>query len=200
MGLRRRPSLSRTTPGAMGKGEGAKSTGYRAGTRDLFTKKFRSNGYNAPITTFMRNYKVGDVVDVVCDSRQQKGMPHKYYHGRTGRIWNVTKRAVGVEINKVHRQRQIVKRIHVRMEHLRPSKSAAGHVARIKSNEAIKKAAKQSGVPAPASVLKRQPFGPRDGFELALASTCEAKVHTLTPVPYIFVPLERASDFSSRLA
>merc|ERR1712195_343533 len=67
----------------MGKGEGAKSTGYRAGTRDLFTKKFRSNGYNAPITTFMRNYKVGDVVDVVCDSRQQKGMPHKYYHGRS---------------------------------------------------------------------------------------------------------------------
>ena len=97
----------------MGKGEGAKSTGYRAGTRDLFTKKFRSNGYNAPITTFMRNYKVGDVVDVVCDSRQQKGMPHKYYHGRTGRIWNVTKRAVGVEINKVRRERQFVKRIHV---------------------------------------------------------------------------------------
>jgi|TARA_B100000795_G_C22612477_1_gene365635 large subunit ribosomal protein L21e len=184
----------------MGKGEGAKSTGYRAGTRDLFTKKFRSNGYNAPITTFMRNYKVGDVVDVVCDSRQQKGMPHKYYHGRTGRIWNVTKRAVGVEINKVHRQRQIVKRIHVRMEHLRPSKSAAGHVARIKSNEAIKKAAKLSGVPALASVLKRQPFGPRDGFELTLGNTCEAKVHTLTPVPYIFRPLERASDYSSRLA
>ena len=78
----------------MGKGEGAKSTGYRAGTRDLFTKKFRSNGYNAPITTFMRNYKVGDVVDVVCDSRQQKGMPHKYYHGRTGKVWNVTKRCV----------------------------------------------------------------------------------------------------------
>merc|ERR1740133_367845 len=77
-------------------------------------------------------------------------MPHKYYHGRTGRIWNVTKRAVGVEINKVHRQRQIVKRIHVRMEHLRPSKSAAGHLARIKSNEAIKKAAKLSGVPAPS--------------------------------------------------
>merc|ERR1711957_102533 len=126
------------------------------------TKKFRSNGYNAPITTFMRNYKVGDVVDVVCDSRQQKGMPHKYYHGRTGRIWNVTKRAVGVEINKVHRQRQIVKRIHVRMEHLRPSKSAAGHLARIKSNEAIKKAAKLSGVPALASVL----------VQIALESAC----------------------------
>ncbi|PNX70123.1 hypothetical protein L195_g057112, partial [Trifolium pratense] len=27
-------------------------------------------------------------------------MPHKFYHGRTGRVWNVTKRAIGVEVNK----------------------------------------------------------------------------------------------------
>ncbi|CAL9091114.1 unnamed protein product [Musa textilis] len=27
-------------------------------------------------------------------------MPHKFYHGRTGKVWNVTKRAIGVEINK----------------------------------------------------------------------------------------------------
>jgi len=183
----------------MGKGEGAKSTGYKAGTRDLFTKKFRSNGYNAPLTTFIRNFKIGDVVDVVADSRQQKGMPHKYYHGRTGKVWNVTKRAIGVEINKVHRQKQMVKRIHVRMEHLRPSKSAAGHLARIKQNDAIKKAAKESGVPAPLSALKRLPFSPRDGFELPMSNTCEAKVHTLTAVPYIFRPLERPEDYSHRL-
>ena len=25
-----------------------------------------------------------------------KGMPHKFYHGKTGRVFNVTKRAVGV--------------------------------------------------------------------------------------------------------
>ena len=29
-----------------------------------------------------------------------QGMPHKVYHGRTGRVWNVTKRAIGVEVNK----------------------------------------------------------------------------------------------------
>lgn len=29
-----------------------------------------------------------------------QGMPHKVYHGRTGVVWNVTKRAVGVEVNK----------------------------------------------------------------------------------------------------
>ena len=29
-----------------------------------------------------------------------QGMPHKVYHGRTGVVWNVTKRSVGVEVNK----------------------------------------------------------------------------------------------------
>ena len=176
-----------------------RSTGYRAGTRDLFSKKFRTKGGNPGLTTYLRKYKVGDMVDVVANAAQQKGMPHKYYHGRTGRVWNVTRRAIGVEINKVHRQRQIVKRIHVRMEHLRPSKSASGHLARIKQNEATKKAAKESGTPAPASALKRQPFGPRDGFTLDLGKTCEAKVHTLTPIAYKFVPLERPTDYSHRL-
>jgi hypothetical protein len=28
-------------------------------------------------------------------------MPHKWYAGKTGVVWNVTKRAVGVEVNKI---------------------------------------------------------------------------------------------------
>merc|ERR1712146_684354 len=143
-----------------------RSTGYRAGTRDLFSKKFRTHGGNPGLTTFMRTFKVGDMVDVVANSAQQKGMPHKFYHGRTGKVWNINKRAVGVEINKIHRQRQIVKRIHVRVEHVRPSRSQAGHLLRVKENEAIKKAAKESGTPAPASALKRSSKGPRDAFKL----------------------------------
>jgi len=31
---------------------------------------------------------------------QQKGMPYLAYQGRTGVVWNVTPRAVGVEVNK----------------------------------------------------------------------------------------------------
>ncbi len=104
--------------------------GYRAGTRDLFSKKPREKGAE-PLSTYMRTYKVGDQVDIVCRSSQQKGMPHKFYHGRTGKVWNVSKRAIGVEINKIHREKQIVKRIHVRVEHLRPSKSQSGHPSRV---------------------------------------------------------------------
>ena len=169
-----------------------RSTGYRAGTRDLFSKKFRTKGGNPGLTTFMRTFHVGVVVDVVCNPAQQKGMPHKTYHGKTGRVWNINKRAVGVEINKVHRQRQIVKRIHVRVEHVRPSRSHTGHLDRIAKNDALKAEAKKSGKPCAASLLKRAPAGAREGFTLNLKNTCGEKVHLLKPEPYIFRPLEKA--------
>ena len=169
-----------------------RSTGYRAGTRDLFSKKFRTKTYNPNLTTYMRTFRVGDMVDIIANPAQQKGMPHKFYHGRTGKVWNINKRAIGVEINKVHRQRQIVKRIHVRVEHVRPSRSMLGHLERIKSNEAKKAAAKKSGTPCPAEELRRTPKGARPGFTLELANTFGKKVHLLKPEPYIFRPLEKA--------
>ena len=52
----------------------------------------------------------------------QKGMPYKYYHGKTGRVFNVTKRAVGVIVNKQLRGKIIPKRINVRIEHIQHSR------------------------------------------------------------------------------
>merc|ERR1712054_186064 len=166
-----------------------RSTGYRAGTRDLFSKKFRTKAYNPNFTTFMRTFRVGDMVDIIANPAQQKGMPHKFYHGRTGKVWNVNKRAIGVEVNKIHRQRQIVKRIHVRVEHVRPSRSMLGHLERIKKNEALKAAAKESGTPCPAEMLRRAPKGAREGFTLDLGKVFENKVHLLKAEPYVFRPL-----------
>lgn len=73
--------------------------GVRSRTRDLFARPFRKKGYIA-LTTYLRTFKIGDYVDVKVNGAIHKGMPHKFYHGRTGRVWNVTKRAIGVEINK----------------------------------------------------------------------------------------------------
>lgn len=73
--------------------------GLRSRTRDLFARPFRKKGY-IPLSTYLRTYKIGDYVDVKVNGAVHKGMPHKFYHGRTGRVWNVTKRAIGVEINK----------------------------------------------------------------------------------------------------
>ncbi|RWW70518.1 hypothetical protein BHE74_00021794 [Ensete ventricosum] len=73
--------------------------GLRSRTRDLFSRPFRKKGY-IPLTTYLRTYRIGDYVDIKVNGAVHKGMPHKFYHGRTGRVWNVTKRAIGVEINK----------------------------------------------------------------------------------------------------
>ena len=73
--------------------------GQRSRTRDLFARPFRRKGY-IPLTTYLRTYRVGDHVDIKVNGAVHKGMPHKFYHGRTGVVWNVTKRAIGVEMNK----------------------------------------------------------------------------------------------------
>lgn len=73
--------------------------GLRSRTRDSFSRAFRKKG-TIPLSTYLRIFKIGDYVDVKVNGAIHKGMPHKFYHGRTGRIWNVTKRAVGVEVNK----------------------------------------------------------------------------------------------------
>lgn len=159
-----------------------KSTGYRARTRDLFSRPYRQKG-TIGLSTYMRTFKVGERVDIVANAAQQKGMPFKFYHGRTGVIWNVTKRAVGVEVNKIHRQRQIKKRIHVRLEHVRKSKCDTQHLQRCAENDAKKKAAKDAGEPLDLKTLKRQPEQPKDAMIVKRKKTC---VETLTPLPYVF--------------
>lgn len=73
--------------------------GIRRGTRYMFARAFRKHGVE-PLSTFYRTYKRGDIVDIKGNGAFQKGMPFKAYHGRTGRVFNVTKHAVGVLVNK----------------------------------------------------------------------------------------------------
>ncbi|KAG8757815.1 hypothetical protein FRC14_001464 [Serendipita sp. 396] len=56
------------------------SFGYRARTRDMFKRGFKQRGM-IKLSTFMKPYKVGDYVDIKANGAQQKGMPHKFYHG-----------------------------------------------------------------------------------------------------------------------
>ena len=111
--------------------------GYRARTRDLFAKGFRQKGL-PPISVNMANYKVGDIVDVIGNGAIQQGLPHKFYHGKTGRVFNVAPHSLGVIINKPVRQRFIAKRIHVRVEHVRKSKSREAFLERIRENDRLK--------------------------------------------------------------
>jgi large subunit ribosomal protein L21e len=108
------------------------SKGYRAGTRKKFRRAFRTNG-PIHLSSILRTYKMGQYVDIVGVGSIHKGMPHKQYHGRTGRIWNVTPRAVGVEVNKQVRGYILKKRIHVRVQHIRPSRCNEDFLARRKA-------------------------------------------------------------------
>lgn len=39
-------------------------------------------------------------MDIKCNPSIHKGMPFKYYHGRTGVVFNVTKTSLGLRVNK----------------------------------------------------------------------------------------------------
>jgi len=72
-------------------------------------------------------------------------MPHKYYHGRTGVIFNVNKRAVGVTVKKLVNGRVIKKNIHVAIPHVHKSKCQDEMLRRVKENEAAKAAVRKGG-------------------------------------------------------
>jgi len=152
------------------------SFGYRARTRDKFSKAFRKHG--APsLSRYLINFKRGDYVDIVTDASVQKGMPFSYYHGRTGVVFDVTPRSLGVEIKKVVGNRQLVKRIHVRVEHVRKSRCQEEFLRRKEANNAARLEAKKSGT---IQKLIRQPVGPRAGCVVA-----PAPVTVLEPLKFV---------------
>merc|ERR1712137_168920 len=77
-----------------------KSRGYRSGTRYAFSRDFKKHGAIA-LSTYLKIYKVGDIVDIKANGSIQKGMPHKFYHGKTGIVYNVTKSSVGVIVKRL---------------------------------------------------------------------------------------------------
>jgi len=48
-------------------------------------------------------------------------MPFKGYHGKTGTVFNVNPRSIGVRLLKRVREKYVEKKINVRVEHLRKS-------------------------------------------------------------------------------
>ncbi|KAF8640495.1 hypothetical protein AX17_000157 [Amanita inopinata Kibby_2008] len=153
------------------------SYGYRARTRHMFKRGFKEHG-PIKLSTYLINYRIGDIVDIKANAAQQKGMPHKYYHGRTGIIYNVTPSAVGVIVHKVVGNRFIEKRVNVRTEHIKHSKCRQEFLDRVKSNHEARIAAKEKGERVS---LKRVPAQPREAHTV---STSQNAPQTIVPVPY----------------
>jgi len=128
----------------------------------------------------MKVYKVGDIVDIKGNGAVQKGMPYKFYHGKTGRVFNVTPHALGIIVNKRLRGKIIPKRINVRIEHVTHSKCREDFLKRVKENGCLRKEAKEKKIKVE---LKRKLAQPRP------AHVVSGKVEPimLAPVPYEFI-------------
>ena len=131
------------------------SFGYRGKTRHLFKRPFRCNGAEH-LSTYMKQYKKGMFVDIVANGSIHKGMPHKFYHGRTGRVFDISPNSIGVIVNKQVRNRIVEKRIHVRVEHLRISTCNANFKKHVKAVEDAKRKE-----PGKKQMTKRLPVGPQ---------------------------------------
>ena len=111
-------------------------------------------------------------------SNNYNSMPYKVYHGKTGVVYNVTKSAVGVILYRQVGNRYIEKRINVRIEHVRHSRSREDFLKRVKLNFAKQQKAKETGEP---QQMKRQPAMPREARTISIK---EAKPETLAPIAY----------------
>lgn len=151
--------------------------GLRARTRSLFSRPFRRHGQE-PIGRMLVNYHIGDYVDIIVDGSKHAGMPHKFYYGRTGRVFDVNKRGVGVIVNKRVRNYILPKRLHVRFEHLRKSRCKEDFIKRVKANDKAKTAAKKENKKIST---KRIPVLPTGGHLVDLAKT---QVQFINPKPY----------------
>ncbi|KAJ5885042.1 60S ribosomal protein L21-A [Penicillium taxi] len=153
------------------------SYGLRAGTRYAFSRSFKEHGM-IRLSTYMKTYRVGDIVDVKVNGAVQKGMPHKVYHGKTGVVYNVTKSSVGVLLYKKVNNRYLEKRISVRIEHVQHSRSREEFINRVKENALKKKEAKEKGIHVH---LKRQAVTPRTSH---LVSQEGNAPETVVPIAY----------------
>jgi large subunit ribosomal protein L21e len=123
-------------------------------------------------------YCIGDIVDIKANAAQQKGMPHKFYHGRTGIVYNVTPHAVGVIVNKVVGNRYIEKRVNIRVEHIRHSKCRQEFLDRVSRNHDAHAEAKAKGE---RINLKRVAVLPRGSHTVSAADNAP---QTIVPVRY----------------
>ncbi|KAM3136910.1 hypothetical protein pb186bvf_010995 [Paramecium bursaria] len=134
------------------------SYGVRKGTRSKFAKAFRAAG-SIRIKKHLTTYKRGQLIDIIVDGAQHKGMPFQLYHGRTARVFNVNPNSIGISLHKQVRGKYVEKRLHVRPEHIRPSSCRAAFVLRVKENDKIKSLANKE---KRRVSTKRQPVGPRE--------------------------------------
>ncbi len=92
-----------------------KSKGIRTRTRRLLRKKPREKG-KLRLSKLLHRHEPGSLVAVKIEPSIHKGMPHRRYHGKVGKIVEKRGRSYVVSVA----QGKATKKIIVRPEHLEP--------------------------------------------------------------------------------
>ena len=116
----------------------SRSKGKRSNTRNSFSRAFKKHGQEHS-STYIQNFKLGEYVDICVNSSVQKGLPYKFYHGKTGKIFNITKFSAGVEVEKKVGNKKIIKRLNIRLEHLIKSKSRINFFEKLKNRDLVRR-------------------------------------------------------------
>lgn len=156
-----------------------RSNGKRANTRDLFKKAFRKKGAEH-LSTYLQIYKIGEFVDIHINPAVLKGMPHKFYQGRTGRVFNVSRTSVGVEVSKTVGNTILMKRFHIRTEHVAKSRCNEDYLKRCKGRELEAREAHKRN--EKYAVVKRTPVLPTAPHVVDVS-----KMELVEPIPYEFI-------------
>merc|ERR1712158_262615 len=120
----------------------------------MFSKDFRKKGVIG-LKNYFACYRKGDIVDI--------------------------KGAVGVIVNKRVGGRIIPKRINVRIEHIKHSKSRQGFLDRVVANNAAIKDAKAAGTFVNVKRINKQP---REAHTVKFFGK---EPETVAPIPYEFI-------------
>ncbi|KAI4292198.1 large subunit ribosomal protein L21e [Pancytospora philotis] len=141
-----------------------RSHGYRRGTRTLFAKEHRKHG-QPHVSKILQQFRVGDYVDCKVDSSVVKGMPHKYYHGKTGIVYNCNPHSYGVTFYRRVGGKYIERNLHVRVEHL--TKSRCDEDSKRRYAEYRTQLAEARAKGEKISPVKRMPEGPRPAMNIS---------------------------------
>ena len=158
-----------------------RSNGFRRGTRQLLRKDFGEHGMPG-LSKILQKVKVGDFVDCKIDSSILKGMPHKYFHGKTGIVYNVNPRSYGVIFYRRSSGKYIERVMHIRPEHLSISRSTEDMKTRQGVYALQVKEASKSGMKVrPAKVM---PAGPRPSVSISLKENKPIQVSEKVFTPF----------------
>uniref|UniRef100_A0A8C2VE08 60S ribosomal protein L21 n=1 Tax=Chinchilla lanigera TaxID=34839 RepID=A0A8C2VE08_CHILA len=135
--------------------------GRRRGSQYAFSRPFRTHGV-VPLSTYRNAAQM---------------LPWQ----KTGRVYRATQHAVGIVVNKEVKGRILAKRINVRIEHIKHSKSRDSFLKCVKENDQKKKEAKEKGNWVQ---LKRQPALPREAH---FVRTNGKEPELLEPIPCEFM-------------